>query len=58
MNSRVAGLMVAMLVLLNIGGAIGVILSLGRGDLSGLGTLATVLGLDILGFWLLRQMRE
>ena len=47
-----------MLVLLNIGGAIGVILSLGRGDLSGLGTLATVLGLDILGFWLLRQMRE
>lgn len=58
MNSRVVGLVVAMLVLLNIGGAIGVIFSLGRGDLGGFGTLATVLGLDLLGFWLLRQMRE
>lgn len=50
--------MVALLVLLNIGGVIGVMLSLGRGDWGGLGTLAWVLGLDLAGFWLLRQLRE
>ena len=50
--------MVALLVLLNVGGVIGVMLSLGRGDWTGLGTLAWVLGLDVAGFWLLRQLRE
>jgi len=50
--------MVALLVLLNVGGAASVLLSLGRGDWGGLGTLAWVLGLDLAGFWLLRQLRE
>lgn len=58
MNNRVVGLMVALLVLLNVGGAVGVLLSLGRGDWRGLITLAWVLGLDVAGFWLLRQLRE
>ncbi|GAA4017147.1 hypothetical protein GCM10022631_32180 [Deinococcus rubellus] len=58
MNNRVVGLMVALLVLLNVGGVIVVMLSLGRGDWRGLGTLAWVLGLDLAGFWLLRQLRK
>ncbi|WP_202630402.1 hypothetical protein [Deinococcus alpinitundrae] len=58
MNSRVVGWMVALLVLLNVGGAASVLLSLGRGDWGGLGTLAWVLGLDVAGFWLLRQLRD
>lgn len=58
MNHRITGLLIVLLVLLNIGGVISLGLTLGRGDLSGLSSLAWLLGLDGLGFWLLRQLRE
>ncbi|WP_181392150.1 hypothetical protein [Deinococcus irradiatisoli] len=58
MNSRVLGLMVTLLILLNLGGALAVVLSLGRGDGRALSTLTWVLLLDAAGFWLLRQLRD
>ena len=50
--------MVALLALLNIGGVIVIVFNLGRGDGGIWGTLAWLLFLDAVGFWLLRQMRE
>ncbi|EYB69440.1 hypothetical protein DEIPH_ctg006orf0004 [Deinococcus phoenicis] len=53
------GLLVTLLVLLNLGGLASILLQFGHGDwLPGLGSLALVVLLDALGFWLLRELRE
>ena len=53
------GLLVTLLALLNVGGLIALVLQFGRGEwLPGLGSLAMVVLLDGVGFWLLRELRE
>ncbi|MFC6800944.1 hypothetical protein ACFQDE_03630 [Deinococcus caeni] len=52
------GLVVLMLVSVNLGGLMSVILQLGRGEwLTGLGSLATLVVVDALGFRVLRGLR-
>lgn len=51
------GALVFVLVSLNLGGLFSLIMQFGRGEwLTGLGTLASVVLLDAIGFWLLREM--
>lgn len=53
------GLLITLMVLLNFGGLASVFLQFGRGEwLPGLGSLALVIALDAVGFWLLRELRE
>lgn len=53
------GLLVALLALLNLGGLASVWLQFGRGEwLASLGSLTMMALLDVLGFWLLRELRE
>ncbi|WP_019584764.1 hypothetical protein [Deinococcus apachensis] len=53
------GLLVALLALLNLGGLASVFLHAGRGEwLPALGSLAVVALLDVVGFRLLRELRE
>lgn len=48
-----------LIVLLNLGGAASIVLELGHGERwPGLSSLALLLALDVLGFWLLRRLRE
>jgi hypothetical protein len=53
------GLLITLLVLLNLGGLASVFLQFGRGEwLPGLGSLALLVLLNGVGFWLLRELRE
>lgn len=53
-----AGLLVALLVLFNVGGLLALVLQFGRGEWrAALGSLAFVVVFDLLGVWLLRQAR-
>ncbi|GBF04373.1 hypothetical protein DAERI_010545 [Deinococcus aerius] len=53
------GLLALLLALLNLGGLASVFLHLGRGEWRpALGSLAVVVLLDVVGFWLLRELRE
>ncbi len=53
------GLLVALLVLLNLGGLASGFLQVGRGEWwSALGSLVLVGLFDMVGFWLLRELRE
>lgn len=55
----ITNLLILLLVLLNLGGLASILFGFGRGEwLSGLGSLGMVVALDLLGFWLLREMRE
>lgn len=48
-----------MLVSLNLGGLFSIIMQFGRGELwAALGSVVFVVGLDALGFWILRELRE
>lgn len=52
-------LLIMMLALLNVGGLISLVLDLGAGHWGRvLSSLALLISLDLLGFWLLRGMRE
>ncbi len=52
-------LLMALLVLLNLGGLASSFLQVGRGEwLPALGSLALVALFDVVGFWLLRELRE
>lgn len=52
-------LLIMMLALLNFGGLISLVLDLGAGHWGRvLSSLALLISLDLLGFWLLRGMRE
>lgn len=58
-SERVRAVMVFVLVSLNLGGLCSLILQFGRAQwLDGLGTAGFVVGLNAIGFWLLRAMRE
>ena len=50
--------LIFLLVLLNIGGLVSLVLDLGRGQWAGLWKLGAVVGLDVLGFWLVRRLRQ
>jgi hypothetical protein len=53
------GLLVLMLAVLNVGGLISLILDLGAGHWGRvLSSLTLLVALNLLGFWLLRSMRE
>ncbi|WP_424951129.1 hypothetical protein [Deinococcus sp.] len=53
------GLLIAMMVLVNLGGFASLLFSLRQGQLlAGLGTLLVMGLLDMFGFWLLKSMRE
>ncbi|MFB9992255.1 hypothetical protein ACFFLM_09805 [Deinococcus oregonensis] len=53
------GLLVVLLVSLNLGGLFSIIMQFGRGEIwAALGSLGFVLGLNALGFWILRELRE
>ena len=58
MNNRSLGLLIAMLALFNVGAVISLVFALGRADGNVLSTLAWMLGINVFGFWLLRQLRE
>ncbi|SMB92977.1 hypothetical protein [Deinococcus hopiensis] len=54
-----ANLLVLLLVLLNLGGLVSVTFQFGQGHWGpGLGSLALMILLDLLGFWILRELRE
>jgi hypothetical protein len=54
-----SGLLLVMLVSLNLGGLFSIIMQFGRGELwAALGSVVFVVGLDALGFWILRELRE
>lgn len=53
------GLLTLLLALLNLGGLASILLHVGRGEwLPALGSLAALALLDVIGFWLLRDLRE
>lgn len=53
------GLLITLMVVLNLGGLASVFLEFGRGEwLPGLGSLALLVLLNGVGFWLLRELRE
>ncbi|MDB5046682.1 MAG: hypothetical protein JWQ08_2732 [Deinococcus sp.] len=53
------GLLLVLLVSLNLGGLFSIIMQCGRGEFwAALGSLIFVLGLNALGFWILRELRE
>lgn len=53
------GLLLVLLISLNLGGLFSIIMQFGRGEIwAALGSLVFVLGLNALGFWILREMRE
>ncbi|WP_168733499.1 hypothetical protein [Deinococcus sp. Arct2-2] len=53
------GLLLVLLVSLNLGGLFSIIMQFGRGEIwAALGSVLFVLGLNALGFWILREMRE
>lgn len=55
----IPSLLTLLLVLLNLGGLASILFGFGRGEwLSALGSLGLVVALDLLGFWLLRELRE
>ncbi|UQN05984.1 hypothetical protein [Deinococcus sp. QL22] len=53
------GLLLVLLISLNLGGLFSIIMQFGRGEIwAALGSLAFVLALNALGFWILRELRE
>lgn len=55
----VLGLLILTLVAANVGGVLSLVLQFGRGEwIAGLGTLLFLALLDVMGFWLLRGLRE
>ena len=54
-----SGLLIAMLVLVNLGGFASLLFSLRQGQLGAFFSTLLLMGLlDVFGFWLLRSMRE
>ena len=51
-------LLIALMVLLNLGGGITIVVNIGQGDARWLTDLLIVIVLDVVGFTLLRSMRE
>lgn len=57
--SRMAGLVVALMVLLNVGEAINIIFAIGKHEWWALLTaLGWMVALNLVGFWLLRGLRD
>lgn len=55
----ILGLVLLLLVALNLGGVASVLLQLGRAEwLNAAGSLLFVAGLNAVGFWLVRELRE